>query len=320
MHHSYRIRAISVICFMIVLLLAGCARESAGTEASQEVASPHPATTSPIPTLSFEPTRTVPPPTATPPTPTTAATATLAPQQILDEVRYLFDENGGCSLPCWWGIEPGKTTWEEALAILSPLAMEIFPPWPLGGNSPSLASRIAYDILIPVSPDIYPVRLDHRYVVQDDVVQKIELEMGKVARYQLSKILNDLGQPYDVWISTYSMALEGSLPFSAMLYYPQQAVLVHFASEAEVEGDFVVGCPQDAPAFNLVLWRVEKQYKSFDAVVNDTLWLGSFNDWNYQRLENVTDIDPASFFETFKVAGNTTCIKSKAEHWPSPYN
>lgn len=58
--------------------------------------------------------------------------------------------------------------------------------------------------------DIYPVRLHHRYVVQDDVVQKIELEMGEVVRYQLSKMLNDLGQPYEVWISTYSMTREQS--------------------------------------------------------------------------------------------------------------
>lgn len=318
MHNSYHIRAIIVIRFMSVLLLAGCARESTRTEASQEVVYPHPATASPIPVPSLEPTRTVPSPTTELPTLTIAATATLTPQQVLDEVRYLFDENGECALPCWWGIEPGETTWEGALTILSPLAMEIPPPWPLGGNSPSLASRVAYDLLIPVPRDIYPVRLNHRYVVQDDVVQKIELEIGKVDRYQLSKMLNDLGQPYEVWISTYSMTREGSLPFSAVLYYPEQAVLVRFDSEAEVEGDFVVGCPQDNSAFILVLWSVEKQYKSFEAAVNDTLWLGSFKNWNYQRLEDVTDIDPARFFEIFKVASNTSCIKSKAEHWPSP--
>jgi len=318
-HNGYHIRAIIVLRFMSVLLLAGCARESAGTGASHEIAYPHPATASPIPTSSFEPTRTVLPPTADLPTPTIAATATLTPQQILDEVRHLFDENGGCALPCWWGIEPGKTTWEEALTILSPLAMRIFPPRIIP-NTAYLPTppEIAYDILIPVPRDIFPVRLGHRYVVQKDIVQKIEVEIGNVDSYRLSEMLNDLGQPHEVWISTYSKKHERSLPFTIVLYYPDQAVLVRFAGEAEVDGDFVVSCPQEYPVLALVLWSVDKQYKSFEAAVNDTLRLGPSRDWNYQRLEDVTDMNPASFFETFKVPETTACIKSKAEHWPSP--
>lgn len=29
-------------------------------------------------------------------------------------LRDLMENNAGCSLPCWWGITPGKTIWQEA--------------------------------------------------------------------------------------------------------------------------------------------------------------------------------------------------------------
>lgn len=124
---------IGVIMFLMgILALASCMSPSARTalrgDAAVGSAYPSSATATPATISSPKPTRTVSPPTADLPTHTIAATATLTPQQILDEIRHLFDENGGCALPCWWGIEPGKTTWEEALTILSPLAMEIFPP------------------------------------------------------------------------------------------------------------------------------------------------------------------------------------------------
>jgi hypothetical protein len=55
-------------------------------------------------------------PTYTPrPTPTPMPTAypTLDSQGRLNFVLNALKTNRGCALPCWWGITPGKTTWEE---------------------------------------------------------------------------------------------------------------------------------------------------------------------------------------------------------------
>lgn len=57
--------------------------------------------------------------------PSPVLTSTFTPQPTLaydvqDEFVSLLTQNGGCSLPCLWGIVPGKTSWQEAATLLSP--------------------------------------------------------------------------------------------------------------------------------------------------------------------------------------------------------
>jgi hypothetical protein len=42
-------------------------------------------------------------------------------------VRDLLENNAGCRLPCWWGIAPGKTSWQETETLLRHLGATIFP-------------------------------------------------------------------------------------------------------------------------------------------------------------------------------------------------
>lgn len=39
---------------------------------------------------------------------------TLTIYQFRNQITKLLDNNAGCKLPCWWGIEPGSTSWDEA--------------------------------------------------------------------------------------------------------------------------------------------------------------------------------------------------------------
>jgi hypothetical protein len=237
-------------------------------------------------------------------------TPTWASQQILDQVRHLLIENAGCALPCWWGIEPGKTTWEEAKVILSPVALQI-------GDPRRLSSQIAYDVLIPVPPDVFPTRLEQRYVVLNGVVQRMEVMPGELEVYRLSVLLAGLGQPEEVWIKTYARKREGSLPFSIVLYYPDRGVLVNLGTEADVESKYIIACPQAASASYLVLWSPEKLL-TLQEVVDGTLRLETFERWQYQKLDATTNLDTASFFETFLPPDNASCIRSEATHWPMP--
>lgn len=324
MNVSRSIQLLSVACLLSLILL-GCGQPNAQTTRPEDTAqepAPSPSATATTPpttllTPTLEPVQTpIERPTRSNSTPTAAATATLSSQQVLDRVRQLLTGNAGCALPCWWGIEPGKTTWEAAEAILSPLALRIGDPRPLHiGAPPPKSSQVAYDVLIPVPPDVFPARLEHRYVVQEDIVQRIEVILGKVARYQLPPLLGELGQPPEIWVSTYSQQREGSHPFTVVLYYPDQGILARFDTEAEREGDFVIGCPQKSPALVMVLWFPDKPL-SFKEAVDDTLELGPFNEWQYQRLEDVTNLDPGTFFEIFRASDNSTCIKTEAGLWP----
>jgi hypothetical protein len=57
------------------------------------------------------PTSTSGPPTGTP---TITPAPTLSPEQEGDFLSSLMSNNGGCELPCWWGVTPGQTGEQEA--------------------------------------------------------------------------------------------------------------------------------------------------------------------------------------------------------------
>ncbi len=103
-----------------VVLLVGCGTSTTPTVMSSAVlptttplasVTPLLPTSTPTPTSSpMLPTAT-PSPTLTPMPPTITPIPTLAASARPTLVREMLKTNGGCELPCWWGITPGQTDW-----------------------------------------------------------------------------------------------------------------------------------------------------------------------------------------------------------------
>ena len=56
--------------------------------------------------------------------------AQLEPDEMQAYVREMLQTNGGCELPCWWGIIPGKTSWKEMQAAFTDQAIaRRIPRW-----------------------------------------------------------------------------------------------------------------------------------------------------------------------------------------------
>ncbi len=112
-----------------VLLLLGCLTSPQGTEdvstaepasfPSVEPAATRQPTPVPSPTTTPRPTANPRPPRTPSPTPTQTPTATplpfptLEPEEMQAFIAEMLAANGGCELPCWWGITPGVTPWED---------------------------------------------------------------------------------------------------------------------------------------------------------------------------------------------------------------
>jgi hypothetical protein len=101
-------------------------REATVTIAIPPTNTPHisPPTRTPVPDTA---TPTAVPNTATPTaipltaTPKPLPTATLTNEQIDANLTELMLTNGGCELPCWWGILPGETSIDSARESLKAL-------------------------------------------------------------------------------------------------------------------------------------------------------------------------------------------------------
>jgi hypothetical protein len=129
------------IIFVAVLISSCTNKLSDPTPKSQPVTVATlalPATWTPRPSLTFYPTATKAPsftpipsstqyPTWTQ-TPNITDTPTSTPwpsQYARNRLLNLYSTNGYCRLPCWWGITPGETTYNEMKLLFAPYAETI---------------------------------------------------------------------------------------------------------------------------------------------------------------------------------------------------
>lgn len=139
------------------------------------------------------------------PTLTAIPKATLVPEEARKLVQELLENNGGCKLPCWWGITPGKTTWAEARIFLEGFSVYV-------GET----GEVQIPLPTPYSNATY---MDHGYSIKNGIVDHIDIYNFNLApNYYLPKFLETYGQPTEIWMRTYSKYEMGIHPFLVDLF------------------------------------------------------------------------------------------------------
>ncbi|MEZ4594150.1 MAG: hypothetical protein R3D55_23860 [Chloroflexota bacterium] len=218
--------------------------------------------------------------------------------------------NGNCKLPCWWGIVPGETEWQTAKSFLRTLATKIST----GPYSESDPEFIAY-LDIPVMEDLSAANVLRQYFsVQDGVIVKIQPEPSHRMPFTvISEILDDYGLPSEIWLDTYGYSHGELNPFRLVLFYPEKGILARYFDDAEFEDDDVVGCFSNHTGA-VVLWAPDLEL-TFAEALNGTRALGTYGEQYYKPLEEATDMDIETFYQTYLDPDTETCIETPAELW-----
>jgi len=243
--------------------------------------------------------------------PTYTALLTLSADERDRQILELLQSDPGCLLPCWWGIVPDKTTWNEAWSFLSqfdsaPYIKEYLPN-----------SRYA-DFLIPVSKNIsLAYGIDIKIDVINEIVHVVSVRSIESATIlSVQRILTDYGQPSEVWIHTYRSYLGGPPPVDVLLFYPEQGILARYSTNLTQikEGQNIASiCLDSTP--NLTLWSPDEpinfgqaqdlarlDYKKYDKPLlplNKAIGISIEQFYNYRTKEHV-------------------CITTKLSLWPEP--
>ena len=122
-------------------------------------------------------------------------------------MREMLATNGGCELPCWWGVTPEKDRWEDV--------KERFGLYPSEGFLRRDGARlyeIDYGDLIYPPPPPYGYHVHIDFIARDGVVRFITV-MGEVIqrtlperfaqdwhRYSLDQVLSRYGEPSQIYI------------------------------------------------------------------------------------------------------------------------
>ncbi len=302
------------LCLLFVIALNGCATSETPVPSLTDTSPPPTDTSIPTrtssPTITLSPTITVSPTKTRRPTltPTWTPWPTLPADEALEVILALYENNGGCELPCWWGVTPGETLWKDVYARFAPFSH-------IGAARPLEEGVVRYEIEIEVPEELSPIEYFFPIMYVDHgIVVDISLNTRYVMRsfdYSLAGLLGRFGLPEEIWLKFVSgYGDEGY--YYINLFYPQQGIFIGSNGTRERVGDSLVVCPQilftrSVFAPTLYLWSPTKQreytkeyFPSFYSEYFDTYYL----------LEDyTTNIDTQTFYETYLDPNTEACFE-----------
>lgn len=239
-------------------------------------------------------------------TPTT--TSTSAEGQKL--VQKLLENNGGCKLPCWWGITPGKTAWVEARQILEKVSLFMSEP----GSAETF--YVDLHVLLPY-PYTFAKYMEHSYHIENGVVDYISVYNFDLApNYRLSNFLATYGPPTEIWMRTYSKYEMDLHPFLVDLFYQDKGILIEYSTGdplKEIDGKLQNCQIKEMDSPFIYLWSPETQNLSFHDAKKfiDTMSLPE-----PKPLLDATGMDVKTFYETFTNPDTDVCLETPKNLWP----
>lgn len=284
----------NVIVFVLTMFLAVSCTASTGQVANPTMTPSNPATS--IPSLTRPPS-----PSLVVNTPVTTRTPTLTPEQEKAFVIDALTNNGGCELPCWWGIVPGEST----LATL-------VSKFGFYGNSFSQQDgSMLYDgpyfaIRDSAGLDDYYVNL--QFFERNGVLQSIKVSSQALTksknfsqdwrRYSIDQVLARYGTPSRIQVQFVPGASPG---YALTLVYEPSGFWIRYQGPATYDGAMVRACPTFTEMKYIVL---ELQSPVAKAPVFQPDPAG------YDRsLEEATGMSLKMFHDSFRNANTQTCLE-----------
>jgi hypothetical protein len=229
----------------------------------------------------------------------------------------LTNDIQNCLLPCFWSIIPGETEWKNVEAFLSTFAYDISYGSADGTFSdvPVEDSFIAWMSLF--LPELSNAPFSYAFDVQNGVVTMVDASILPVPNSTLPTILNEYGQPTEIWLLTANAPMDDVLGFYLTLFYAQHHFMLGYGGDGEVVDGKVHGCLSgEEESFHLVAWSPEEEltfadtteglHKPLRPVIYDLL------------LEEATGMSVETFYETFRNANEPVCLETPIELWPNP--
>ncbi len=303
-----------IFTLFLVLILAGasCATPPSNTPEPESQRTPtRLATLTPTAIPSTPPLEV---PTATPTkwVPIWTPLPTYPPNDRRSVTMNLY-ENPTCKLPCWWGIIPGETEWNEAWQFLARFALNQMLREMHMFKSNSLPNYQLFQVLLDVPAP--PLEEGYNYSPLNNLVffmrkdstliEYIDVNVGNLKPYTIPQILAIYGQPEQVYIET---NVWPGVNASVYLYYPAQGLMAvyHTTTDQDISNqDKFSICFQKY--IRLILWSKGKP-------IDDEIVGGLFNAnrllgyETYVPIEKVSDIDTAEFYKLFVGSPEQVCL------------
>lgn len=261
-------------------------------------------------------------------------TTTITPFPSLStaEVDELIDElmktNGGCELPCWWGMTPGITSKQEAQLFFKQFEGGVgFSQFVKSGGTISDVNRntgfkvsVGFtweeDVLwyLDISAFFYTRPEFSRSLNQLEIDNPLYYEI--MADYTLENVLSEYGQPSQVFVKTYNLDPRW-YPTNTQLLYLDKGILFGYQSRNTM---FDIGGGEiwisTCPSIGLITLRLFKpSVYSSNPSLADIFGFNYSGYSGYKYLENATNMTVEEFTEVFQNPNCDVLLETPAEIW-----
>ncbi|MDO9302310.1 MAG: hypothetical protein Q7T89_13050, partial [Anaerolineales bacterium] len=246
------------------------------------------------------------------PTLTWTPLPTLSAQEVNTKIKELLETNGGCELPCWWGITPYKTSWPEALHFLTPIIGDIGQ----GGSSTFYEGEnkhftTTFEVSYEIRGFSKPGRI--AFELQDNVVVAITVfPPGTQNKYQLHHILALFGVPKQIYISAQSSKAWSETFTVFVLDYSDIGVWAFYSYVPAIHRDSFFACPNSTGA-ELFLFDPQKEYTQGVSIVEAA---EMFRGVPVRKLEDATTMTMENFYDAFVAPDSGLCLETLVNLWP----
>ncbi len=254
------------------------------------------------------------------PTPTLILTSSLTPAPILasatvppnptltkgqrdDRALRLLETNGNCTLPCFWSLIAGETSWEEGLSFMQTLypTGKVHPVQDESYNRFSAAFDIKRDagLSVTIYQDVNKVGAIE---VMMDGLFKPDILASDWRSYTLESVLNQMGVPSRIIIGSdtpHEPPYESAIIYDITLAYYSKGVTVYY------EGSKVIG----TTSFTLC---PEKEARLFALYIRDPSSRRAPHGWSVPMggpsLEDISSLTTEQFYRLFTQANMSRCF------------
>lgn len=325
-----------VICGTLLVILVTCCSQPV----TQLTPSPTPVrvsatitlTPTPIvatvtPTSTLRVSTPTPPATPTPsPTHTPTNPPTLTPLPTLTQkerdaqILQLLQTNGDCSLPCWWGISPGTTTWDTARQLFVSMGSKV-PTY--SRRDGSIVYEAGFDLLesdMYVDIEILPRdgRIESLKVTSEDYLEPIAFQ-SDWELYSLKQVLAAYGEPSRVWVQLAAGPIRPestTIGFGLWLFYDQLGFLIQYGMTGLKVQPIYHVCPATQGQGEMVYIQLVLRATETDIPL-ETL-AGVTEEWLPYLLpiEEAAGLSVTKFYTLFITENDIPCFDTPRDIWP----
>jgi hypothetical protein len=233
-------------------------------------------------------------------------TLTPLPALSVEEAQAFVDElletNHGCDLPCWWGITPGETTWEEAYQFFASFAVEISEPVKEVYIERGEENKInRYNVYLPWRGGNSQFTLG--IAVKNELVDVIAQSNSGMQRYFPPYLLIErYGMQKETLLAIEPITPTGKPYYSLVLLF-ERGIGVHYTGEAEIINNQIEVCPKKVSP------RLFLSSKSYSTERMKRM----MNVEQLKSVENITGLNKETFYS--QLSTQPSCFLTELTIW-----